>query len=140
MKEILNCRISLQVQGGPSLGEVQNVKVDAYDKLEVDVPAKVGQTDESIVVGLQLADTSKLSFVLIKSSSYEGISAESHPVAPEGQPVPAAITISLDGPLMLIGQGACKLLGNNLATLTFKNSTDSPANIQMVIGRDVRQS
>lgn len=137
MKEILNWRINLQVQGGPSIGDAQKLEVDAYEKLDFEVPAKTTTGNGSIEVGLQLEDTSRVSLVIIKCSSYKGIVAKVQPTAQAPQPKPALISISIDGPLMLIGKGACQLLGNNLQSLTLTNSENSPTEVNMLIGRDV---
>jgi hypothetical protein len=110
-----------QVTGGPSIYITNTVEMDAYEKLEVVIPGGGAATK----VNVQPEDNTK--FLLITASSYKNIS---YSVATE------TTDIKLDGPHILIGEGAVSLLIQTPTYLTFTNTDAADNKVNILLGRE----
>lgn len=122
MAERLNWSFSAQVSGGPTLaGSGEMANIDAYEKLNVVVPANASQ---SVAV---LTGTGAAVRLLIMNPAQPSVDLT---YEVDSQDVP------LDGPVVLIGAGAASLLAATIGTLTFTNSTAQDATISILAARD----
>jgi hypothetical protein len=96
-----------------------DIDVEAYDRIQVTVDA--GAT---LKVDLAPAASANSPVKLLVIS----------PEKPDAK-LTYGSDVQLDGPHILLGQGAVSLLGG-AATLDFKNGTDAPARIDILVGRD----
>ncbi|MGV9456377.1 hypothetical protein [Streptomyces sp. NPDC003635] len=125
MPEIIRWSFTVSVDGGPSLSGSDSVGVDAYDRLSVALPAGAKDVD----VEVQPAKVPKqLSMLVVRAS----------------RPA-AAITVSadgggthypLDGPFVLIGSGAVRLLADAPGALRLSNGTAADVTVDILVGRD----
>lgn len=125
MPETINWTVSLQVPGGPRLGQSDALAVEAYDKISVTLEAGASDVD----VEVQPSSTAgQVSLLALMASAY----------APE-------LTFSADGgsttrplvaPVCLIGAGAVSLLDATPQQLQLANRTDDPVTVDIVVGRD----
>jgi hypothetical protein len=120
MAQQVNWSFLVEAVGGPRLGGSGRLDVDAYDSVHVDIAA--GATTAVAILPGQSPDVTLLVI---------------HPRSPSphltydvgGSAVP------LDGPHVLIGAGAVKLLAADVGSLTFKNDTGADAGIDILVGR-----
>jgi hypothetical protein len=107
---------------GGSIDASGSLALDAVTTVSVAIDA---QSNEAL--DLQLADISKLSFLAITASAYDGTVK----VAASGA---GATEVALTGPLILFG-ASIGLLGSSLATLTLTNdAAASVAEVHILIG------
>ncbi|HEY0169602.1 MAG TPA: hypothetical protein VGB98_01025 [Pyrinomonadaceae bacterium] len=115
-----------QVVGGPKVAGAGLVEADAYDNVEVKVAS--GAT---VTVEVQPATTAgRVKFLLVRSDNYANLTYEITEAAPLG-------AVDLDGQLVLVGEGALKLVGGAPKTFKFVNSGTADANVQILVARDV---
>lgn len=62
----INLDLTVQVENGPKIDFSNPQKVQAYGKLDIEVPAKTGGTAKTVKVDLQPSATDKVKFLLIK--------------------------------------------------------------------------
>jgi hypothetical protein len=97
------------------------IEVDAYDKIEATIP----KNNVATQVDIQPGDAAK--FMLIVASTYKDIS-----YTVEGE----ATVITLDGPHILVGEGAVSLLHDTQTYLVFKNANTTTDNkVSILVGR-----
>lgn len=120
---------TLEIAAGPKLSLNRSITVDAYDFIDVTIPA--GTVDK--VVSLQPGVTSDIRVLAITADWYgTALTYKINAVA---------TVYTLEEPLVLTGKGALLLMGTDSpTTLKFSNST-SAANardvrIQIIIGRN----
>ncbi|MEU9167420.1 hypothetical protein AB0D34_06430 [Streptomyces sp. NPDC048420] len=124
MPEIIRWSFSVNVAQGPSVSASDSVRVDAYDRLSIPLPA--GAKD--VEVELQPAKTAKqVSLLVVRASTP---AADVTLTADGGTPHP------LDGPFVLIGSGAVQLLADALQTLRLSNGTAADVTVDILVGRD----
>jgi hypothetical protein len=132
MSERISWTLNVQVSGGPKTALSRTIEVHAYDKISVEIPARISESEPGTSdVEVQPAEeTSRLRFLLIVATHY----AEGLTVAPaEGTP-----EIPLDGPLLFFSQGVFSLLGESPPqSLTFSNGLETPVTIDILVGRNV---
>ena len=125
MTETINWSFSVAVDKGPRLTGFAPESVDAYDKASVVLPAG----GAAVTVELQpTATADRVSLVLVAASVYTGgvtYSADG-----------GATKFELDGPLLLIGTGAVKLLADAPQTLSFENPSANDVTVDILVGRD----
>src|SRR5262245_43437101 len=125
--EKINYSCTLQVKAGPSIPIAGTLDVDGYEKLDITVPAAVGNTAGSADVAVAPGALSAVKLLIITASTYDG--------SVRFQTSGGANAIALDGPVTLIGSAAVGLLGSPLDTLTLTNTAASPATVQILAGR-----
>lgn len=120
MPNTITYSFTANVSGGPSLTESASVTVEAYDQIEVAVPA-----GDSTTVDVQPGDGGQL--LVITASDYVNITYA----------VDGSSTIrELDGPHILIGSGAVALLGATQNSIEFSNGGGDEATVCILVGRD----
>jgi hypothetical protein len=121
MPETLNWNLSVNVTGGPQLSGAAALIVDAYDKLDVKVPAD-GQPH---TVKMGPGNWTTVSLVLIVPSQPD----DKLTYKLNGQDT------RLDGTHLLVGLGAVSLLGAGNAQLDFTNGTGADVTLDILVGR-----
>lgn len=120
MPEIIKWNFVTQVLKGPSVSAKGSITdADAYDKFDVELNDTVTQAVNLVPAG------ASISVLVINPKTPDA--DLSYDLG--GNPVP------LDGPHVLIGEGAVSLLGG-ATSLTFTNSTGADAVIEILVGRD----
>lgn len=120
MAETIKWNFVTQVLQGPSVSAAASIDdVDAYDKFDVELADTVTQA-----VNLVPAAASISLLVISPQTPDANLSYDL-----SGSPV------ALDGPHVLIGEGAVSLLGG-ATSLTFTNNTGADAVIEILVGRD----
>ncbi len=127
-------QVSAQVSGGPQVSLNEEIKVEAYNKIEVAI--QPGDTDK--VVNVAQGNKGEISFLLIKSNLYNSEEKLTYKVGDK--------EIQLDQPQIFLGTGAVSLLGENLNQIKFSNKHEktteekkpdpNKADIEILVGRD----
>ncbi len=115
--------INVQIAQGPKVVLAGNMKVDAYDKIEVLIP----DGSENIDVDIQPGGANKVQFMLISSDHYGA--ALTYQVNAAGN------IIALDTAQMFSGEGNVSLLGAPPQTLRFDNDLGKDATVEILVGR-----
>lgn len=124
--------INIAVNGGPTLAVNSTENVEAYDVIEVTVPADAKRT-----VQLQPAVAASVNLLLIQSDLY---GSEITYTATDGNS--DSKTVDLLGP-QLFGRGVLALFGTEMLSLKLANSHPVPAagapsrdaHVQILVGR-----
>jgi hypothetical protein len=117
----INHTFSARVNGGPSLVESSTLDYDAYEVIQVTIPADGTDVDVNLS-----ADSGAL-LLAIMSTAYDDIKYD---VAGGGS------DIVLDGPHILIGAGIISLLDAAPGQLTFSKGSGDDAFVTILVGRD----
>lgn len=117
------------VPNGPQFAFQQTLEVDAYDKIDVTIPATPPTTDKKVEL---VGGTGDVQFIAITSDSF------SDKLTYKINSSAAATTArKLDQPQLFMGKGAVSLFDAAPATLFFSNAAPgSDAHVQILIGRD----
>jgi hypothetical protein len=121
MPEKLSWTFAARVLGGPTVAGSGELDVDAYVKVAVTIKKNTTQ-DVEVFPGA-------------------GGSAQLVVISP-AKPDPKLTynvggnDVPLDGPHVLIGSGAVRMLGQAIGTLKFKNQTQEDAQLSIIAGRD----
>jgi hypothetical protein len=121
--------VRIQVTGGPAITRAGSVPADAYDLIELTVPAGEANTEVQVVPA-----EAGVTFLLVA-------------VTPGGdEPVDATFRVNaddadehaIDAPVMLLmGKGPVGLLGAVPQTLFFTNKSQTqPVDLELLVGRD----
>lgn len=125
MAERLSWVLQARISGGPQMRVVQQVEIEAYDKLTFEIPKKEGSTAGEATVLIQPGTSQQVRFLLITASAYvQDLTYNSGDQA-----------IVLDAPQLFSGAGAVGLLEQAPNTLKFSNSSDKPVTIEILVGR-----
>jgi hypothetical protein len=124
----INYSVTVQVVGGPSLPIAGVLEVDAYEKIDVAVPAKAGAADGTADVTVSAGDLAHTKLLVMTASTQDGSLKFKTTAA-------GAAAVPLTGPVTLIGGTACSLLGADPDTLTFTNSAAAVAEVTILVGR-----
>jgi hypothetical protein len=119
MSETINWSFKVQIPGGPSQIFTGTLEADAYDKLEAEIAA--GDT-----ATLAVQPSAGAKFILITSSKYENLTYK----------VDGGAAITIDGPHILIGEGAAKLLSTNQQSFEFENTDAADITVNILVARD----
>lgn len=121
--------LEAQVEGGPKMSALQSIPVEAYDKIEVNIPGGDNSTPGSATVEVQPGSTGQVKFLLITSTLYD----KDLTYAVDG-----GNDIILDAPQLFLGNGAVGLLGSTQQSFVFSNEAgvDKSASIKILVGRD----
>ena len=123
----ISWKLEANVSDGPSHTLSQSVSVEAYDKVQVELPdTSATPAEVEIEIG---AGTGDVLFLLVTASEYGSdlkykVNATANP------------SHALDGPLHLAGDGAIGLLGFAPTSLLFTNTLGSNATVEILVGRD----
>ena len=128
MPETINWAVTFDVVLGPRIAAAGTQTIDAYDKISIQLAADSASVD----VDVQPSDgTGDVQLLVITASSYETQVTFS---ADEGATPP----FLLDGPVVLIGTGAVKLLADPPQTLRFNNAASELLNVDILVGRQAQ--
>lgn len=129
MPEQINWTFSVQVAGGPQIASSQPLTVEAYDKIDVNIPGGDDATPGTATVDVQPSGAGQVQLFLMTSSLYD---------AKLSYKVDGVTEVTFDAPLLLLGKGAVKLLGTTQKKFVFTNTagTAKPANVKILVGRD----
>ena len=132
MSQSLSWSLTVAVINGPQFSEAQALTFDAYDKIDVVVPAATGggnnPTPGAATVEVQPGGAGQVQFLLLTSSVYH---------AKLTFKVDGGSAITLDAPLMLGGAGVSALLGPTQKQFAFSNTITpaAPAIVSILVGR-----
>jgi hypothetical protein len=124
MSETISYTFTVQVAGGPKVTNAAKIEVQAYDMLEVTVPDKDSSGGKA-TVDVQ-PSSSGVKLLLITAGSYEDLTYT----------VDGGSSQTLDAPLVLIGEGAVKLLGSTQKQFEFTNAATEANTVNILVGRD----
>lgn len=119
---------NIVVSDGPAFVLKRTLEVEAYDRIDVSVPASPATTDKE--VGLQPGGPGKVQFIAIVSDSYDDdLTYKINDITADSR--------ALDQPHLLAGKGALSLFDSASppAKLFFSNAGSDEANVQILIGR-----
>jgi hypothetical protein len=128
MTEKVAWNLGLYIEKGPSIKLADSFKTDAYDKVSVPIP----NDDTEVEVAVQPSGVGKIDFLCIISDQY---SQDSTKKLAYKSGETGTTEIILDRAQVLIGASLIELLDDVPTKLTFKNSTDNPANVSILVGR-----
>lgn len=122
----INLMQNVQVVGGPKVTGAGVVEADAYDNVEVTVAS-----GPPVTVEVQPATAAgRVKFLLVRSDNYANLTYKiTDP--------PGFGPFDLDVQLLLVGEGAIKLVGGAPKTFEFTNTGTADANVQILVARDV---
>ena len=124
MSETIKYSFSIQVASGPKVADADQIEVEAYDMLEVEVPDS-GTSGGVATVNVQPGD-SGVKFLQITADSYKDLTYK----------VDGGSSQTLDAPLLLIGEGAVALLGATQKQFEFTNAGATAIIVNILAGRD----
>jgi hypothetical protein len=127
MAEKISWTLSAEVDKGPRISVSDALWVDAYDKIGVTVGAGEDETVE-----VQPGGAGRVQFLLITTKQF---SDDLTYKVNDGEDEEEAHPVKLDGPQMLVGDGAVGLLGEAPKTFTFTNDLDQVVDVQILVGR-----
>ncbi|MBN1428169.1 MAG: hypothetical protein JXB07_07280 [Anaerolineae bacterium] len=127
---------SIKIPNGPMVPLSQTLTVDAYDKIDVTIPANTTEQEVQLVP----AASPPVSFMLVASDWYGGnlsytANAKKSATVPPAPPLPS---FNLDSPHLLMGRGALTMMVDSGVpqTLYFDNQSGNDAHVVILIGRD----
>jgi len=115
--------MQVEVTGAATIARTHALEVEAYDKIEITVPAGAGGVD----VDVQPGGAGQVQLLLITASDY-GAGVE-YEVDASGD------AVALDSPQMFVGAGSVGLLGA-VQTISFTNPDASDVDVMVIVGRD----
>ena len=125
MSREISWKVDVKVIDGPKVAASDKLEVEAYGMVEVTAPDK--DTDGGkVTVDVQPSD-SGVKFLLITTASgeYKDLTYK----------VDGGDTRTLNAPLLLIGEGAVKLLGATQEQFEFTNTGTSQITVNILVGR-----
>jgi hypothetical protein len=133
MMNEINWKLDLQVKDGPKFNLSDLMKVEVYNRLDLDIPEQ-GYLDVIIDSG----SLSDVQFLLIQRT-------DKPDQPPAGQPARRLMytvnnsdrCVFLENQHLLLGQGVMNLLSEAPQRLHFKNEQAKPAHVAILIGRKV---
>ena len=124
MSEIIDITVNARVKNGPAVGFSNSLKLDAYDKLKVVIPASGSEDIQLVPVATNIVQC-----MFIKADRYS--TDITYDVNGAGNP------IILDTPQSYIGQGAVSVLDTSSpSTLNITNNLAADdVTIEILVGR-----
>ena len=122
MSESISYSVAARVNAGPVLTASGAIEAEAYDKIEVTIPAN---TTTALTVNVAPVKWSSVMFLAVKPKQ-----ADKQLTYDVG-----GTDIAVDGPHVLVGAGAVALLGTGNAALKFKNAAGTDATVDILVGR-----
>ena len=134
MSETINVTLIVQVVGGPKISTPLEMKIDAYDK--VDLILAAGEKDKQVDVQPSLAE--QVGFLMINLKDVNQYNPNGTPKVTYKINKNDADPVNLDAPQVFIGNGAVGLLELESPTkLFFSNELDEEVSVQILVGRNV---
>jgi hypothetical protein len=126
--EKISYSVTVQITGGPSVPIAGVLEVDAYEKIDMTVPAKAGAVDGKADVTVSPGDLDQTKLMIITASSKDGSLSFKTSAA-------GAADVPITGPLTMFGATACSLLGTKPDKFTFTNTAATAATVTIIVGR-----
>ncbi len=123
MPETIYHTFTVQAANGPTLSYSSTLEVEGYDIIQVEVPKKE-TADGKATVNVQ-PSASGVQILAIKLPEKTSLKYT----------VDGGAEHTLDKPLLLLGEGAVKLLGATQKQFEFTNSDTNPVKIQIMVAR-----
>jgi len=126
----LQWNLQIKTTDGLKSGIAGNVDVDATGKIEKTLPAKTNG-GSTTTIAVQPGDTDKMEALVIYASKYDD--KVTYKVSDETGDGVTGVT--LDGPQILIGQGAVGLLQKPPKTIEFTNALSEDVTVTILVAR-----
>ena len=123
MPHAINVRLSVTVDQGPQIATSRTLELDAYDTLDVTIPADGNAHD----VEVQPDDGAQIRLLALTASSYDP------PLTWEADE--SGTQRQLDEPVVLAGASLASLLGSAANAIAFTNSGGTDQTVQILVGR-----
>jgi len=120
--ESVTYSMKFRIPGGPEAEKGGVLQVDAYDVIDMPIPHGAVDT----IINVQPRGSGKVKMMLICSDNYTGLSFS----VDDGN-----TQITLDSPLLLVGNGAIGLLGETQNNFLFTNTDTKDANVRIFVAR-----
>jgi len=132
MASTLKAILRVESSGLSTTSATHEISAEAYERIEVTVPAAAGGADGTLTVDVQPGGAGQVRLVCITASAY--------PTAADGSAeltysVDGGDAVDLDAPLLLVGGGIRTLLGN-VQQVVFTNASAAEVDVVIVVGRD----
>ncbi|MBN1181693.1 MAG: hypothetical protein JXB49_05345 [Bacteroidales bacterium] len=126
---MIKLNIEVLVEGGPKMSAFQSIPVEAYDKIEIDIPGGDNANPGTATIEVQPGGTGQVKFLSVISTLYDPKITYA---------VDGGNDIVLDAPQLFLGSGSVGLLGTTQNSFVFNNEVgvDKPASIKILVGRD----
>lgn len=138
MPQNISITLNVQVGGGPGFTVDRLLTVEAYDVINVTIPAgtaaspgppAVAATSGTATVLVQPSASNKMQLLLITSNVYDARVTYSQSVA-------GATEVKLDAAQVLMGASLINLLGAAQQNLVLKNPLLQPITVTILVGRN----
>jgi len=131
MSTTMKTTIKVEIEGTGTQAAIHSIDVQAFDKIEINVPPESGGTPGSAVVDVQPGGVGRVKLLLITASQYSTTSKKLSYSVTGG-----TSDILLDAPQLLVGDGALNLLGSTQNVFTFSNEFSTAIDVLILTGRN----
>lgn len=128
MSKMIQWDQNIKVADGLGISASRSLEVEAYDVISIDVLGTTSGADTDKEVSIQPGGAGQVRFLAITSNRYG--SGLTYSVNSAGS------NVSLDHPLVLVGEGAVGLLDPAPASLFLSSTLSEDASVQILVGRD----
>lgn len=120
--------VNVQVAGGPKAIAQSTTEVEAYDQIDVAIPAAGVETQVALTPG----GAGLVNFLLLTADKYANLTYSVNDTAAN-----TGASYTFDGPQLLIGAGSVGLLDADVRSLYFTNAdANVEAKVHILLGRD----
>jgi len=128
MSQSIQWSVNIQVADGPQDLFTQVISVEAYDRIDVTVPAKAGSTAGTVTVKLQPGGAGSVLFLSAITDLYD--TNLTYQLDTGG-------TINFDSPVCIAGAGLVGAVSNGVGAkeLVLTNNRATPAVVKILVGR-----
>lgn len=127
MPNTMKAILRVEVAGASTSSATHTIEAEAYDRIEVVVPAGDDRT-----VQVQPGGAGQVSLLLVTAAEYPNDGAGTNLLV---YTVDGGSSIDLDAPLLLVGAAAVGLLGD-VNTIVFTNNHTADLEVSILVGRD----
>ncbi len=137
MAESITYSINVSVAGGPRVSDSRSVSLEAYDKVNLMVPASTPPSGAGLEANIQPGGQGLAKLLVITASAYEDMSYRINDATTQ--------EIQLDGPQFFSGEGGVGLLYEPPlsdaspappTTLFFYNAGSEDVTVEVLVARD----
>lgn len=132
MAAAMKATFKVEVAGASTMSAVFSTEAEAFDRIQVTVPAEDGGTPGSVTVEVQPGGTGQVELLFVTASSFPHANDGSAQLTYD---VDGAGARDLDAPLLLAGAGGVALLGA-VNEIEFSNASGGDVAIHILVGRD----
>lgn len=127
MPTTMRAILRVEVAGASTSSATHTVEAEAYDRIEITVPAGDSET-----VQVQPGGPGQVQLLLVTASAYPD---DGGGTAQLTYTVDGGSSIDLDAPLLVTGRGAVGLLGG-VGEIVFNNASADDVAVSILVGRD----